>query len=536
MQDVAEPLERRVVVYAPVGRDGTLTADLLGRDSIPATVCGSVGALIASLADGAAAVILTEEALDEPGFNAFPRFIDEQPPWSDIPILVFAGSEASDASFRTIRMVEVLRNVTIIERPIRVAAVLSMVRAAIRARRRQYEMRDLLVALDAARRQAEVSSRLKDEFLATLSHELRTPLNAILGWTMMLRHGQVQGEHVAKALDTVDRNARAQAQLIEDVLDVARVITGKLRLELTTVDVRAVVLAAVDGLRPAAKAKGVRIVIEAADDLPLINADGARLQQIVWNLVSNALKFTPARGEVAVRVSRSGAELIIRVSDTGIGLSPEFLPFVFDRFRQADQSQTRAHGGLGLGLAIVKHLVELHGGTISAFSDGPGRGATFTVSLPMPLAIGPAVELRSTFEETRNPFAVRLIGRAVLVVDDDATTRDLLREMLGRTGATVCVGASAAEALELLSSRRFDLVISDIGMPGEDGITLMRRVRSMPGVVSRVPSIALSAYTRNEDRRAAKDAGFTTFIAKPASPHDILIAVQSLVGDHAAAS
>ena len=531
----AETLDDRVIVYAPVGRDGTLTSELLAQAAIPSTVCPSVQSLVEAFIAGAAAVILTEEALDEPDFATFPRVINQQPPWSDVPILIFAGGEAAEVSFRTVHIVEVLRNVTIIERPIRVAAVLSLVRAAIRARHRQYEMRDLLVALQSARLEAEASSRLKDEFLATLSHELRTPLNAILGWTMMLRHGQVHGDQVAKALDTVDRNARAQAQLIEDVLDVARVITGKLRLDVAPVDLRAVVSAAVEGLRPGADAKGIRLVIDAGYDLPTVDGDAARVQQIVWNLVSNALKFTPAGGEVSVRVISVAGEVKIRVTDTGIGLSPEFLPYVFDRFRQADQTQTRAHGGLGLGLSIVKHLVELHGGTIEAFSEGKGLGATFTVTLPVPAATSVAPARRSRIEESSTPFAIRLVGRAVLVVDDDEATRDLLREMLGRTGAVVFPAASAHEAIELLRSERVDLIIADIGMPDEDGMSLMRRVRALPALAD-VPSIALSAYTRPEDRSAATDAGFTTFIAKPASPQDVLAAVQSLVGDHAAAS
>jgi len=350
----------------------------------------------------------------------------------------------------------------------------------------------------------------------------------------MLRHGQVQGDQVARALDIVDRNARAQAQLIEDVLDVARVITGKLRLDIASVELPGVVWAAVEGLRPGADAKGVRLVVDAADDLPLVNGDAARLQQIVWNLVSNAVKFTPSGGQVSVRIVKNGAHLQILVSDTGIGLSHDFLPYVFDRFRQADQSHTRAYGGLGLGLSIVKHLAELHGGAIEASSEGKGRGATFTVTVPIPAARS-LVPTRRAAAPARDPFTIQLTGRAVLVVDDDDATRDLLGEMFGRTGAVVFAAASAAAAVEVLGQHRLDLIIADIGMPDEDGISLMRRVRKMSGANAQVPSIALSAYTRREDRGAAKEAGFTTFVAKPASPHDVLLAAQGLVGDGAAA-
>ena len=255
-------------------------------------------------------------------------------------------------------------------------------------------MRDTLLALRAARSEAEAASRLKDEFLATLSHELRTPLNAILGWTTMLRHGQVDPEQVSHALEVVERNARAQAQLIEDVLDMARIITGKLRVDLAPVALGPIVETAVEAARPAAFAKRIDIRVELRD-VPAIRGDAGRLQQVLWNLLSNAVKFTPPGGQIPIRLGQASSEALVTISDTGAGLDPDFLPFIFDRFRQADQSATRGHGGLGLGLSIVKHLVELHGGTVRAESAGAGHGATFRVSLPIPVLLeSPAGQAR----------------------------------------------------------------------------------------------------------------------------------------------
>jgi signal transduction histidine kinase/CheY-like chemotaxis protein len=526
----ADHSEQRVLVFAPIGRDAQLTVELLHGAGIDAIACASVSELCGLMRGGAGAVILTEEALDDRTFPELSAAVAEQPPWADVPILVFAGGERTDMSLRTIRLVEALGNVTMMERPIRVGAVISVVRAALRARTRQYEMRDVLVALHAARAEAEAASRLKDEFLATLSHELRTPLNAIMGWTMMLRHGQVQPDRVSAALDVVDRNARAQAQLIEDVLDIARVITGKLRLDLAPVVLRPVIDAAVDAVRPGADAKGVHVIVEhPSPETPVVLGDAGRLQQIVWNLLSNAVKFTPPGGEVRVRVQVSGTAILLTVADSGIGLSPEFLPFVFDRFRQEDQTATRLHGGLGIGLSIVRHLVELHGGDVSAQSEGAGRGATFTISLPVPAPANIGSTLAGVDADQSDPFAMRLPGRTVLVVDDDEATRELLVELLGRVGARVTAVASAHAALEVAQMGGIDVIVGDIGMPNEDGYSMMRRLRTLPGGRGNTPAIALSAYARAEDRAAAEEAGFTMFLAKPVDPLDLLRAVQRMV-------
>ena len=384
-------------------------------------------------------------------------------------------------------------------------------------------------------RQAEESSRLKEEFLATISHELRTPLSAILGWARMLRLGQLSEENTAKALDTIERNARAQAQLVDDLLDVSRIITGKLRMDVRPADPNSFIDAAVEAVRPAAEAKGVRIQKVMDTGAVSIPGDPVRLQQIVWNLLSNAIKFTPRGGHVQIRSERVNSHLEIVVSDTGQGIPSDFLPHVFDRFRQADQKTSRQHGGMGLGLAIVRHLVELHGGSVRADSEGEGKGATFTVMLPIvPVyqvdtsggRVHPAArDLLPADDKTD-----RLDGLIILVVDDEADTRDLLRQGLEYCGATVKVVGSAAEAIDSLRISTPDILISDIGMPGTDGYDFIRKVRSLPPLRGgRVPAIALTAYTRTEDRLNALRAGYDMHVPKPVELTELVAVAASVV-------
>jgi PAS domain S-box-containing protein len=384
-------------------------------------------------------------------------------------------------------------------------------------------------------RQAEESSRLKEEFLATISHELRTPLSAILGWTRMLRMGQLSPENSAKALDTIERNARAQSQLVDDLLDVSRIITGKLRMDVRPSDPSSFIDAAVEAVRPAAEAKGVRVQ-KVIDTGPIsIPGDPVRLQQVVWNLLSNAIKFTPRGGRVQIRSERVNSHLEIVVSDTGQGISPDFLPHVFDRFRQADQKTSRQHGGMGLGLAIVRHLVEMHGGTVSANSEGEGKGATFTVSLP----IAPVYQVDSSAGRVHpgardllppNDITDRLDELKILVVDDEADTRELLRQGLEYCGATVSVAGSAAEAVEALMAQIPDILISDIGMPAVDGYDLIRQVRRLPATDGgKIPAIALTAYTRTEDRLQALRAGYDMHVPKPVELAELVAVAASVV-------
>jgi PAS domain S-box-containing protein len=384
-------------------------------------------------------------------------------------------------------------------------------------------------------RQAEESSRLKEEFLATISHELRTPLSAILGWTRMLRMGQLSPENSIKALDTIERNARAQSQLVDDLLDVSRIITGKLRMDVRPSDPSSFIDAAVEAVRPAAEAKGVRVQ-KVIDTGPIsIPGDPVRLQQVVWNLLSNAIKFTPRGGRVQIRSERVNSHLEIVVSDTGQGISPDFLPHVFDRFRQADQKTSRQHGGMGLGLAIVRHLVEMHGGTVSANSEGEGKGATFTVSLP----IAPVYQVDSSAGRVHpgardllppNDITDRLDELKILVVDDEADTRELLRQGLEYCGATVSVAGSAAEAVEALMAQIPDILISDIGMPAVDGYDLIRQVRRLPATDGgKIPAIALTAYTRTEDRLQALRAGYDMHVPKPVELAELVAVAASVV-------
>jgi PAS domain S-box-containing protein len=386
----------------------------------------------------------------------------------------------------------------------------------------------------AARQSAEQASRLKDEFLATVSHELRTPLTAMLGWAHLLRTGSLDEPSAKSALETIERNARSQSQLIDDLLDVSRIITGKLRLNVQQIDPTSFIESAIEALRPAADAKGVRLLKVMDTGVHSIAGDPARLQQVVWNLLSNAIKFTPRDGHVAVRLERVNSHIEIVVSDTGSGISPKFLPHVFDRFRQADQSTTREFGGLGLGLAIVRHLVELHGGTVRAESHGDNQGSTFTVMLPL------LTVYQSEAEPVRvHPKAMdappsldcpeRLDGLKVLIVDDEADTRELLSVVLKRCGAEVVTASSATEAHDLLERLQPNILVSDIGMPGEDGYELIRKVRALPPEKGgRIPAVALTAYARMEDRLRVLRSGYQMHIPKPVELSELVAIVANL--------
>jgi signal transduction histidine kinase/CheY-like chemotaxis protein/PAS domain-containing protein len=408
---------------------------------------------------------------------------------------------------------------------------------AVQRVRAEQRVRESLHAEQAARGEAERASRMKDEFLATLSHELRTPLNAILGWAHMLRRVETASPEVQRGAEVIERNARAQSTIIADLLDMSAIISGKVRLNMEPMDLAALVRAAIDTARPAADAKGISVRAEIEDiQDPAVSGDRDRLQQVLWNLLTNAIKFTPAGGNVLVTLRRRGDHAEIRVSDTGEGIAPEFLPFMFDRFRQADASTTRRHGGLGLGLSIVKQLVEMHGGEARAHSEGVGRGATFIVTLPIAhVSALSAEEPHAPAGDNSGPVAPEqeceaIAGKHVLVVDDDADARDLVRRLLEECHASVVTAGSSAEALALVRSRRFDALVSDIGMPGEDGHSLMRRVRSLPPHENRdIPAMALTAYARPEDRLQAIRAGFQLHASKPVEPAELIALVACLV-------
>jgi PAS domain S-box-containing protein len=398
--------------------------------------------------------------------------------------------------------------------------------------------RERLLLLDSereARSQAEQASRMKDEFLATLSHELRTPLNAVLGWANILRLGKRQGEELIQGLDIIERNARIQAKIIEDLLDMSRIISGKVRLDAQWIELAAVLNESIETLRSTAQAKGVRL--QAMLDLfagPIFG-DPSRLQQVFWNLLNNAIKFTPKDGKVEVLLKRAGSEVEVTVVDTGEGIAPGFLPYVFDRFQQGDASTTRRHGGLGLGLAIVKELVELHGGTVRVESEGLGKGATFTVRLPLTAAYSEPDKENQLPEAVlpgNQPLPeVSLANIRVLVVDDEIDARDLVKMLLEMAGATVSTAGSASEAMEHILATRPDVLICDIGMQEEDGYSLIRRLRALEKKEEgALPAIALSAYARSEDRTKAIRSGFQNHLAKPVEPAELLAIVSSLAG------
>jgi PAS domain S-box-containing protein len=392
----------------------------------------------------------------------------------------------------------------------------------------QAERDRLLESERTARGEAERLGFLKDEFLATLSHELRTPLNAILGWCALLREPSFRASNQKQAVETIERNARAQAQIIDDLLDMSRIISGKIALEVAPMRLEETVRAAVEALRPAASTKDVRLSLRVEGDALFIRGDTARIQQVCWNLMTNALKFTPAGGLIEVLVRESGGLVSVIVRDTGIGIRREFVPYVFDRFRQADSGTTRRYGGLGLGLSIVRTLTELHGGAVIADSEGEGHGATFTVSFPSLSAdqLAPRVLRRGTEGES----LPSLENSHVLVVDDDADSRALLARVLEERGAQVTQAGGAQEALAALEGRRVDVVLSDIGMPGMDGYQFMRQVRALgAGDIARVPAIAVSAYAREDDRRKSIEAGYQAHIAKPYAIGLILEAVRGVL-------
>ena len=401
----------------------------------------------------------------------------------------------------------------------------------IERRRAEDERAALFEREQAARVEAEAMNRMKDEFLGTLSHELRTPLNAILGWTHLLEMGKRDDAAIMRATRVIKNNAQAQAQLVADILDVSRIISGKLQLYIGAVDLREVIQKTLETLQPAADAKGIAIQTVWNGSGTLL-ADSDRLQQVMWNLLSNAIKFTPRDGHVRVELSVTASDVRIVVADDGQGIDADFLPHVFDRFRQADSSLARTHGGLGLGMAIVRHLVELHGGTIAVESAGKGQGATFLVTLPVRLPVAdtmPQVEQRAVSRDLGSESHISLDGVSVLIVDDEADAREVLALLLQERGAEVTAVSSAAAALRVLRKRLPDVLVSDVGMPGVDGHALMQQLRSLPeSEGGQLPAVAVTAYATAVDSARALAAGFNRHVAKPIVPSEIVEIIATL--------
>ncbi|HBL13144.1 MAG TPA: hybrid sensor histidine kinase/response regulator [Cyanobacteria bacterium UBA11162] len=406
-------------------------------------------------------------------------------------------------------------------------------------RKQAEEARAEIIREQAARKEAEAANRMKDEFLATLSHELRTPLHSVLGWARLLRTRSFDEATTARALETIERNAQLQTQLIEDILDISRIIRGQLHLHLHPLNIIPVIDAALDSIRPAAEAKSIQVLSLLDPSVGRVVADADRLQQIVWNLLSNAVKFTPEGGKIEIQSSSMGSCAQICVSDTGIGINPDFLPHVFDRFRQADSATTRCYGGLGLGLAIVRHLVELHHGSVYADSEGDGKGATFIVELPLHSSdqSEPTNRKRSELNGHCQPrptepcveTATTLSGLRVLIVDDEPDVRELLITVMEGSGAKAIAVASVVEAIQAIEQLQPDVLISDIGMPIEDGYTLISKIRSREAEQGgHLPAVALTAYARKEDRQQALESGFQMYMSKPVDTTELILAVANL--------
>jgi signal transduction histidine kinase/CheY-like chemotaxis protein len=669
MPDSRPEFEQRLLILAPTRRDGEVAVQLLKRFQIESEVVRTIDSLCEELQKGAAAAVLTEEAILSPEITQLLKFVEHQPTWSDLPILMMMRGGAQSTAAQ--QVLTSLRNVILIDRPAPGAFVVSAAQSALRARRRQYQIRDqidaarfaetrtrrlreqLAIAIDAsqlgtfhcdfpldriiwndrckahfwlppeaeidfdlfysilhpddreptrraiddcvtlglpyrveyrtvspsgkirwihasgktyfdssqrpirfdgttqdvtesklhaeerqqlldseraARQEAERVSRMKDQFLATLSHELRTPLNAIFGWTQLLMMDKANLELVEEAVSVIDRNVRVQTQLIEDLLDVSRIVSGKIRLNIAPVELSDVIHAAIEGVKPSLTARAVRLEKVVDSSIGIVSGDSGRLQQVLWNLLTNAIKFTPAGGKVTVMAERVNSHVEISVTDTGAGIDPEFLPYLFDRFSQADGSITRAHGGLGLGLSIVKSLIELHGGTVRAESAGRGHGATFVLKLPMRVAKHRADDAAHPGEAAKEPLrgyefhSLRQVK--VLIVDDESDAREMLRRLLVEHEAVPAVAGSVAEALLQSTTFEPDILVSDIGMPGQDGYDLIREIRRR-GV--RIPAVALTAFARSEDRIRSLQAGYQAHLPKPVEPAELLATMARLL-------
>ena len=509
----------------PTGRDAELIAQTLNYVGIECEICADALDLVSKISDGAGTALLAEEAVDQHTVRRIIRTLASQPVWSDLPIILFSSNSRNAETF--LQTLGGKINVTIVERPIRITMLVSAVRGALRARQRQYQTRDLLLQLEQADEQ-------KDLFLATLSHELRTPLNSILGWIQILRGRKLDEAATQHALEVIERNAHGQADMISDILFVSRIITGKLEIKKEPVDLAEVVRQAVEMIEPVAQARSITLSVDTSGYQPVpVEGDAERLQQVLLNLLANATKFTPESGKVLVTLRRAGSNVSISVADDGQGINPQFLPYVFERFRQADSTYMRRIGGLGLGLAIVRHLVELHGGTVTAQSDGKDRGATFTVLLP--IADGKQITAsRVGRDEETNAFAQngkKLNGLTALVVEDDDDSRDMLAMTLRICGVNIVSVESVDEALEKLPKLRPDVLISDIGLPGKDGYELIEKVRALPPEDGGLtPAIALTGYVSVQDRGLAIRAGYQEHLPKPIDTQRLIELLCQLTG------
>jgi signal transduction histidine kinase len=525
-----------VLLFAPPGSDAEGAADVLTGRGIFVCRFERMAGLCEALNESAGVVLLAQEALSQEDTSGLKYRLDRQESWSDIPVILLTDAgHAADSSERLMALTGSSGCVTLIERPCQDATLLSAVQFALRARRKQYEAGDLLDSERAARAEAETANRIKDDFLGSLSHELRTPLAVVLSWTRILlkKFGSLDPQ-LRQGLSIVSDSATHQARLISDLLDMSRIISGEFTLEPRATELVGLVTGTIDDQRPAAEAKGLQLIEELSIASAVVCAEGSRLQQVFENLLSNAIKFTPRGGRVTVSIDApQPGRFEVCVRDTGEGIAPDFLPSLFDRFRQADGSISRRHGGLGLGLAITKQLVQMHGGEIAAYSDGPGRGAHFTVSLPG-LSLGVENDANALLRQALpiNMQPMTLSGIRVLAVEDQPQILELVRRTLDEYGAETRAVASGYEALDLLRGgpeRRFDVLLSDIGMPKLDGFGLLRAVRNELSIDAHsLPAIAVTAFARPEDHRRLLAAGFQAHLIKPYQAVQLVAAIRRL--------
>jgi signal transduction histidine kinase/ActR/RegA family two-component response regulator len=526
----AERTDERIFVIAPIGGDANAIATLLTNNGFQAFVCEEPATSVVEIIS-AGALVMTEEALEFATTTSLLIALEDQPPWSELPVIILSSGGVSRLTRLFDLAADAAGGVTLLERPIATDTLLRTINVALRSRRRQYQVRDLiaeqernrasleqseerlrlLLAQEKGLRQAaDEANRLKDEFLATMSHELRNPLNVILGYSeLLLRTEEIKASPpLLRLSEALRRNALAQSYLIRDLLELSRLRSGKLTLNRETVSLITAVNNAFETVRAEAQAKDIAIDISAPPEPLFVEGDLLRLEQIVWNLLANAVKFTPAGGKVSVRLERAVERVVLIVDDTGQGIEASFLPSVFEMFRQGDARASREHTGMGIGLALVQQLVQLHGGSVVAYSAGLGQGTSFTVSLPEKTETPRRIALAPS------PADEPLDQLTVLAVDDDEDTTALLRYLLEMNGATVTTANSGKEALRLARDADFDVVLSDISMPSMDGFEFVRRLRSLPGKED-VRVVALTGFGRKEDVEQAENEGFVAHLTKP---------------------
>ncbi len=534
--------DERVMVMAPVGADASAIATLLNERGFYCCVCDEAEQVIDEIAN-AGAVVMTEEALLLPSTSTLIAALENQPPWSELPVVILTSSVSQSTDLLN-STAKAAGSVTLLERPIGTDTLARTVHVALRSRRRQYQVRDLLAEQERNRKHLEESeeqlrallsreqglrqaaddaNRLKDEFLATMSHELRNPLNVILGYSeLLLRSEEVkQSPHLLHLSEALRRNALAQSYLIRDLLELSRLRSGKMTINREIVSVITAINNAIETVSADAEAKQIKIQVDAPPEPLFVLGDLLRLEQIVWNLLANAVKFTPVGGSVLVRVEQMNDEVVLIVKDTGQGIEKSFLPKVFEMFRQGDASASREHTGMGIGLALVQQLVRLHHGSVTADSEGPGKGTTITLRLPA------KAEAKTRAPRVRKTAPAKLDRVTVLAVDDDPGTTDLLRYLLEMNGAKVITANSGAEALKLVGEQVVDVVVSDISMPSMDGFEFVRRLRSLPGKEN-VRVIALTGFGREEDIQQVRNEGFVAHVTKPLDVDALLGFVHAL--------